>query len=500
MANQKVQSFEVSEADAVGDLVSRDRKSASRRLRVGLLPLGWFEWWPMFPESDLEARIKADADRFLSEMKSRFGAQHDLVMPGSLVDTLDGAHDAGRLFHEQGVDLVVLAEMTYLTDFIPLEALDQVPNVPVLIYATQATNDLWSTMGNLDVIRYEGLVGNAQLVGAFRKMGRPYRVVVGALEDPQSFDDIGMHLRTTELVRSLRSMDIGLLGHTFRGMYDIEIDKTKVKGVFGPNVLYLDVTHLLSIWERIDDQAVTAFLQDLDARIPIPMWGIDEEDRRKSARLGLAVQGLVRRFNLDALTLLGQHHVEVATRASADFSFYCVESDGVMTTHEGDIANLVMKYILHQLTDSLPVFLEWTAFDKTHDTLLLTHHGVVDPVRMATGLDRCRWTPSPEKWDFTGSGMSCEYTAKAGRVTLASLINEVGTWKMLISEGECVDLPTAPCFAPQFHFRPASGDVVGYVSAILREGVAHHVCLAYGDWKRHLVLMADHFGIPAVVI
>ncbi len=55
------------------------------------------------------------------------------------------------------------------------------------------------------------------------------------------------------------------------------------------------------------------------------METVTQEDMKKSVSVGLAVQKLIRRFNIDALTLLGQHHVEVSTRASADFSFYCAE-------------------------------------------------------------------------------------------------------------------------------------------------------------------------------
>lgn len=500
MAENKVKSFEVSGDEAVGDIISRDRKAIHHRLKVGVLPVAWFEWWPMFPNSDMEAQIKADGERFVSEMRRRFGADYEIIAPEEIVDTLDKAYDAGQLFREKGVEMVILDETTYLTDFIPLQTLEHLPKVPTVIFASQASDNLWDSMKNTDVIRYEGLVGNAQLVGAFKKMGRQYKVVVGSLEDGESYEKLGRHMMVIDLIQRLRQVDIGLLGHTFRGMYDIEIDKTKVKGVFGPNVLYLDVSHLLNLWEKLTEEEVDTFLAQLKTELPIPAEGVTEEDMRKSASVGLAVQKLIRRFNIDALTLLGQHHVEVSTRASADFSFYCAEKLGCMTTHEGDLANLVTKYILHFISGKLPVFLEWTAFDKKSDTMLLTHHGVVDPKEHAADLQACRFTPSPEKWDFTGNGLSVEYCAKAGKVTLASIINEENGWKLLISSGECVELPVAPCFAPQFHFKHEKLPITTYIERILEEGVAHHVCLAYGDYTEELKLYADYIGVKYVEI
>lgn len=497
---KKIRSFEVSGDDALGDILSADRKKAERKLKVGVLPVAWFEWWPMFPESEMEAQIKADGKKFIQEVKVRFGKEYDVIAPDEIVDTLDQAYDAGELFRQNGVDVIVVDETTYLTDFIPLQAIERLPDVPVVIFAGQASENLWDDMANTDVIRYEGLVGNTQLVGAFRKMGRKYEVVVGSIVDDKAYQRLGKHLKMLDLKRRLRGMDIGLLGHTFRGMYDIEIDKTKVKGVFGPNVMYLDVSHLLKIWETITEKEIDDCIEKLDAEFPFPKIKVTDEDMRKSVTLGLAVQKLIKRFRVDGLTLLGQHHVEVATKTSADFSFYFAEKTGCITTHEGDIANLVTKYILREISGKLPVFLEWTAFDKKSDSLLLTHHGVVDPQEHASDLKKCRWTPSPEKWDFTGYGFSVEYCAKPGKVTLASIINTKNGWKLLISSGECVELPVSPCYAPQFHFKHSSLAVQNYIEKILKEGVAHHVCLVYGDYMEDLRLFAEYSDIECVEI
>jgi L-fucose isomerase-like protein len=114
-------------------------------------------------------------------------------------------------------------------------------------------------------------------------------------------------------------------------------------------------------------------------------------------------------------------------------------------------------------------------------------------------MSKCRWTPSPEKWDFTGNGLSIEYCGKPGKVTLGSLINDVNGWKILISEGECIKMAQRPCYAPQFYFKP-NMKVVDYIEAILQEGVAHHVCLVYGDYRGQLELLADYLNIRKVVI
>lgn len=500
MENQFIKSFEVDAGGAVGDVLSADRKAGRGRLKVGLLPLSWFEWWPMFPESGMKEAIQGDCERFLARMQEKFADQYELIVPQEHVDTLDKAYDIGTYFHTAGIDAIVIDEATYITDFIPLQAIDALGDIPIILFVTQASDNLWDTMNNTDIIRYEGLVGNTQLAGAFTKMGRRYRTVVGSLEDDEAFEQIGKHLKILQLIRDLKYMDIGFVGHTFRGMYDIEVDKTKVKGVFGPNVLYLDVSHLLQLWESLSEDEISAYMEQLNRQLPYPHWSIDPEDMRKSASVGLAVTKLIRRFGIEGLTLLGQHHVEVATKASADLSFYCAENIGCMTSHEGDLANLVMKYILNRISGDLPVFLEWSAFDVKSDTLLLTHHGVVDPKIHAADQSACRITPSPEKWDFTGNGMSVEYCAKAGTVTLACLLDAKDGWKLLLSGGECLGMPQTPSYAPQFHFKHETLPVKEYIRQIMDEGVAHHVCLVYGDYREELKLYAHYAGVSVVEI
>ena len=500
MSDNFVKSFEIAGDEGFGDIVSKDRKNSRSKLKVGLLPLSWFEWWPMFPESGMKENILSDCDKFIEIMKEKFGDKYELIYPDYYIDTLDKAFDAGEFFKEKGVDMVIIDEATYVTDYFPIQVVDALPDVPIVLFVTQCTSNLWDTMVNTDVIRYEGLVSIIQLAGAFSKMGRDYKAVVGSLEDEEAFAELGSHMKALALIRDLKYMDIGFVGHTFRGMYDIEVDKTKIKGVFGPNVLYIDVTHLIDIWNALTEDEITDFVKELKTQLPYNYDAVDEEDVRKSASVGLAVKKMIKRFGIDGLTLLGQHHVEVATRASADLSFFCAEDDGCMTSHEGDLANLVMKYILYKLTDKLPVFLEWSAYDIKSDTMLLTHHGVVDPKIHAADQEKCRVTPSPEKWDFTGKGCSVEYCSKPGKVTLACLIDAKDGWKLLLSGGECIEMPQCPSFAPQFHFKHESLTIKQYIKKIVEEGVAHHVCLVYGDCRDDLKMYAEYTGISVVEI
>ena len=95
MADQ-VESFEVTMGGQSGDMLSARRGDVP--LKIGVLACAYFEYWRMYPS--LEAEVIAD----MAAVAARIGKNHEIVYPG-LVDTLDKAEAAGRLFKEEQIDL-----------------------------------------------------------------------------------------------------------------------------------------------------------------------------------------------------------------------------------------------------------------------------------------------------------------------------------------------------------------------------------------------------------
>src|SRR5437870_3424696 len=104
-AKPNPQSFEVADGDTFGDLLSANRIRSRKKLRIGLLAGGYFEFWRMYPS--LKQKVEHDNEIVLR----RLSAKHDVVCP-VLVDTLDSADEAGRRFRDEQIDLLILAYRT----------------------------------------------------------------------------------------------------------------------------------------------------------------------------------------------------------------------------------------------------------------------------------------------------------------------------------------------------------------------------------------------------
>ena len=126
MAN--VKSFEEANGNSFGDILSSKRET--KKVKIGLFMGGYFEYWRMFPET-LEKNVTSDMERVKENFKKKF----DNVVFSGMVDTLDAADEAGKLFKKEDIDILVIAYGTYLPDFMTMHVINQLPTVPVVFFS-----------------------------------------------------------------------------------------------------------------------------------------------------------------------------------------------------------------------------------------------------------------------------------------------------------------------------------------------------------------------------
>jgi L-arabinose isomerase len=484
----EIKSFEVTGGSASGDLLSE--RYGDRPLRVGLLACGYFEYWRMY--AGLREQVAGD----MQVIADRLAAAHDLVYPG-LVETLDGADRAGRLFRDEHVDVLVIAEGTYCPDFFVHQALLHLSSdLPLVVFASQAHDRIDFSAGYDQSLRNSGPMGLVQLTGGFRKMGRypHYEVVVGAVGDDEVYREIDAIIQVHTTRRNLRHMTIGTIGHVFRGMYDFNFDKTDITGKLGPHVMDIKMDHLVGILDGIDeDEPRVRALAD-KVRRDYVVKGLDDGAIARSARLGLALVELVDRFRLDGLVLLGQHLIETWANAAVYLGLSeLLLSDRAVSVTEGDVIGCVMSKILKDFAGTSPFFGEWEEIDVSLNAVMLLGHGFVDP--RAVRLDRpVTVGPACEDWGFEGDSLGFEATYPPGPLTLAHGIHDVDGWRILVSSGELLD--TEP-----LHINESSlivrvdKPVKEYFRELVRFGFSHHVIAVSGDVTAQLECFARQADI-----
>ena len=490
--NQAITSFDSAQSGQFGDVLTR--RAGQGPIKVGLLGMGYFEYWRMYPQ--LKEIVRADLDGLHARLKKAL-AGFEMIYPG-MVDTLDRAEEAGAKFASEQVSALVIAEGTYVPDFITLHAVNRVGNNPMIIlFNSQTGRDLSPTDNYMATMRNSALIGVSQLTGSFDKMKRNYEVVCGEIADPSAYREIRSLLAAQRAVHKLKNSTYGLVGHVFRGMFDLEFDKAKVKGFLGPEVMSIQPEHLVDCWKNVGDGAVNKVAGKLFKRFKSKK--IDLDDVKRSCRVGLAMKKLYDKYNLDGLCFLGQHYLEKMTGAPARMgASLMLEQDRIMVACEGDIAGLAMMQLMHDFTGNVPFQAEWGQFDCSRNAIFLLGHGIASP-EIAKSDREVTLTASPEEWGFKGSGLNYEMIMKPGPVTMGHMLNTGDSWRMFISEGEAIDFPCLPC--DEIHAMvKVETPVVEYVKSVLKRGVAHHLIVVHGHVAGELVKTAEMMRIESLMI
>jgi L-arabinose isomerase len=483
-----IQSFEVTMGGVSGDMLSA--RSGDRALKVGVLACAYFEYWRMYDG------LLEDVTSDMQSVADRIGKGHEIVYPG-LVDTLDKADAAGQLFKEQHIDVLVITEGTYCTDYIVHQALLHLPSdIPLCIYASQAHGVLDYEAGYAQSLRNSGPMGLIQLTAGFRKMGThaDYEVVVGTIDDDEAYEEIDRFIKVRTTIANLKHWNIGLVGHVFRGMYDFQYDKTSVTGKLGPHVIDIDIKHLAALFDAIemDDERVVALCRKVRSEYKVE--ALTDADIQRSARLAIAQQDLVTNYNLDGLALLGQHHIETLANAACHLGLSeILASDQAIAVTEGDVLGLIMSKVLKDFTGHTPFFGEWEEVDTSLNAMMLLGHGFVDP-REARADRPVQVQPTCEDWGFKGQSLGFQVAYTPGPVTLTHVIEDPNGWRLLISQGEILDTPPLQISESSMVVK-VEKPVKQYLKQLMKLGFAHHAIAAPGNAVAELEMFAEQLGI-----
>jgi len=488
MSNETIESFEMTKGGKSGDLLSTANRE--QPLKVGLLTCGYFEYWRMY--DGLAEQITKDMQTIADNLSQKY----DLFYPG-LVDTLDKANDAGMAFKEQQIDVLIVAEGTYCPDFFVHQALIHLnKDISIICFASQAHRKLAFDTTYDQSLRNSGPMGLIQLTCGFRKMGKyeNYEVVAGAVDDPQSYQEIDRLLQVFQCIKNLSKMTIGTMGHVFRGMYDFNFDITAVNGKFGPHIMDIQIDHLMSIFNEIkeDDKRIAQWVEKTKKSYAVS--DLTDDDIARSAKLGIALWDLIDRYKLDGLVLLGQHFIEVQANASCYLGLAeILSNDRAIAVTEGDVIGCVMSKVMKDLTGSTAFFGEWEEMDMERNAVMLLGHGFIDP-RMARKDRPVKVSTACENWGFQGNSVGFEATYEPGPITMTHAVQDTKGWRILISEGELLDTPPLTIKESSMIVK-VEMPIKEYFKKLMRYGFSHHSIAAPGHFGDQMEIFARQLGL-----
>ncbi len=450
-------------------------------LRIGLFGIGLDAYWPQF--AGLKERLRDYVGRVAGKL-ARPGVE---VLNVGLVDNPDRAREAGSEFRRGDVDLIFVHVTTYAlsSTVLPVVQRAKVP-VIVLNIAPEAAIDYaaFNRLGDRAKMTGEWLAHCSacpvpEIANVFRRAGIQFHQVTGVLDgDSACWAEVDAWVDAARVAAAMGRNRLGLMGHTYGGMLDIQSDATLQSVTFGTHVEHLEVDELSGLRRGVTAAAVARRVADFrrlfDVQADCP-----RADLAQAARTSVALDELVARHRLGSLAYYykGTGVAEnEETIASIILGCSLLTARGVPVAGEYEVKNVQAMKIM----DLLGVggsFTEFYAMDFRDNVVLMGHDG---PGHIAIAEGKTKVRPLKVYHGKVGRGVSVEMAVRHGPVTLLSIIEgEGGRLALLCAEAESVAGPILEIGNTNSRYRFACG-AREFVRRWNSHGPAHHCAVGVG--------------------
>jgi len=458
--------------------------------KIGVLVMALLE-----DDYNKTAHMRPVAQKAADHIADVLEAYGNTVRPG-LVEEEHQAESAARMFNAEDVDVIVAMELAYTKGVVPTRCFLNT-TAPVVVWNTQQIRYLPED-ADFDLIMVNsGMCGVPEMTSSLLRIGRPFWMVSGYIDDPTSRKKLADHLTAAGIIRRLKTARIGVIGHAFEGMTDLMIDQLNLRQYVGPVCWPLEPEKISVAMEHLSQVEVDSLVAVEKSRYRVDM---DLELFRRSCRLALALEKVAREYKYDALAAFDQVWLtdpRVGIIPSYGTGRLC--EIGIPCSTEADITTLIAMLILQEMAGQA-TFLENYVIDFDREAMILSHDGHGNPT-MASSPSQVSIKHSIYYEGVHGFGAGLEFAYKPGPVTNLALVN-VGDsrWRLVIAEGESLPIQPRPVAAPQMLFKPNKLPIGEWCDAWCLAGSPHHMALAYGHLAEKLQKLAKMMNIEAVVV
>ena len=472
--------------------------SEHETIRIGLFGIGLDTYWPQFP--GLKERLEGHQ----ASIRRRLAGPSVQVVDAGLIDSVEKAGAATRLFAEERVELIFLYISTYALSSTVLPVV-QGAGAPVVVLSLQPVAQLdysaFNALPSREAMTGEWLANcqacsTPEIASVFKRAGVDYHLIAGTLEDDAAWREIEAWVAAAQVKAMLRGTSIGLLGHYYGGMMDVYSDYTQLAAVFGTRVVIVEMDELQILRQATSDAQVEAMLARFHETFEVSPE-CSQAELMRAARTSCALHELVARRRLGLLAAYyegqpGSAHEDIVTSWIAGNTL--LTANHVPVAGEFEVKNAFAMKIMDAFGAG-GSFSEFYLVDYADDVVLLGHDG---PGHAAIAEGKVQLVPLQVYHGKPGKGLSIQMSVRHGAVTLLSVLQERnGSLKLLVAEGQAEPGPTLLIGNTNSRYRFATGArrfVVEWASA----GPSHHCAIGTGQLADKVERLAALLGIGVI--
>ena len=478
------------------ELFKRDYGSA----RIGVFGCGCWFYWDQFP--GLKERLIGHQQYFEDELRA-LGVE---VISGGLVDTSQMAFQTGDMFRREGIDFLMCYMSTYAMSSTVLPVVQRA-GVPLLMISLQPTKAMDYENGTTFMqLEHDNATSLPEVCNALRRANiEPAGMVVGTLhDDPKAWGRIADWCKVARTYATVRNARIGVMGHVYEGMLDMNSDPTMFDAHFGLHCEHMELDDLAVRVDQVGEREIARKLEEINALFDFPEPGADPiagpakpEDVRWAAQVACGLDQVFEDFGLTALSyyyrgLNGNANERLGSTFSVGSSL--LTGRGFPVAGELDIKNCLAMLIVDRL-EAGGSFAEIHPCDFDNDIILVGHDG---PHHVGVSEGRPVLRGLSVYHGKRGLGVGVEFQLKVGPITLVCLSQTYdGRFRFVVAEGESLAGPIPPTGNTNTRGRFAP-DVGTFIENWSLEGPTHHFALGIGHIAHQIENLARCWGIECV--
>ena len=393
-------------------------------------------------------------------------------------------------FEAEGVDALMVILLTYSPSQMALSALKRT-HLPIIVWNTQELFAIDDGFSGHDMTSNHGVHGTQDLCNVLLRSGAKFEYVTSHLRDDGATSVLEDFFRAAAATRRLRGARLGRLGYPFPGMGDFALDTTHMVATLGCEWVNLSIEDYINRAAAAKPESVAELVSAYRETYDIAS-DISDDDLEATARVELALRGMVADYRLDALTYQFTAFGEDARTPTVPFvAASRMMADGIGFGGEGDLIAAAGTALLNWLNPPA-TFSEVFTIDFGGNSVFMSHMGEVN-VAMARTDRKPRMIARQAPITRTrGRQLALAASLQPGPATLCALtLGPAGRWRWIASPVTVADFgPLNSMEVPHFKLVP-SGDVRDFLTAYAKAGGPHHNAVCCGDARRRVKMAAE---------
>ncbi len=332
-------------------------------------------------------------------------------------------------------------------------------NAPFYLLATDNSNSLASALEIISYLKKEN-------IDCYLFSGKPEEVKE-AIKNFEKYPSKYYELK--DKIPLLNGTRIGLIGKSSNWLIASDVDYRLAKEKLGVDIIDIPFDELLLEINKIDDKNVdvSSFKKDENKTISL-------KEIKKAYKIYLALKNIVKRYSLSGLSLrcfdlLDTYH------STGCLALALLNSEGIISSCEGDIPSLLSMMILYKASSSLAFQCNPSYINVKENYLYLAHCTL--PLKMANSYVFDTHFES-------GIGLGIHGELKEGPVTIFKLAPSLD--KFILEEG-VIEKNMYRFDLCRSQIKVLVKDVKPFISSPL----GNHLLISYSNLKDQLLLILE---------